>query len=128
MIGILEQSCPVWHSSLTAENREDFERIQKTSLKLILGQKYKNYEHAMNILELESLQDQRQAITLGFAKTCLKNEEIMKMFPLNIKKHHMKKRKLEKFKVTHAVTERYQKSAKIQMQHMLNDDEKKKAS
>ena len=69
---ILEQSCPVWHSSLTDENREDLERVQKTSLKIILGPKYNNYEKALNLLELESLQDRRESLCLRFAQKCVK--------------------------------------------------------
>ena len=37
---VLEQSCVVWHSSLTQENREDMERLQKTFCKLVLKDKY----------------------------------------------------------------------------------------
>ena len=33
---ILEQSCVVWHSSLTAENRQDIERVHKKTLRIIL--------------------------------------------------------------------------------------------
>ena len=33
---IVEQSCQVWHSSLTLENVHDLERIQKNALKIIL--------------------------------------------------------------------------------------------
>ena len=32
---ILEQSSVVWHSSLTKENEEDLERVQKSALKII---------------------------------------------------------------------------------------------
>ena len=41
---ILEQSCVVWHSSLTEENVLDLERVQKAAIRLKLGEKYKNYE------------------------------------------------------------------------------------
>ena len=34
---LLEQSAVVWHSSLTEENINDLERIQKTACKIILG-------------------------------------------------------------------------------------------
>ena len=33
---ILEQSATVWHSSLTQENKEDLERVQKSAFKVIL--------------------------------------------------------------------------------------------
>ena len=43
----LEQSCVLWHSSLTQENSEDLERRQKTFTKLVLQEKYKTYEQAL---------------------------------------------------------------------------------
>ena len=33
---VLEQSCAVWHSSLTQENTDDLERTQKTFAKMVL--------------------------------------------------------------------------------------------
>ena len=36
---ILEQSCVVWHSSLTEENVFDLERFQKAAIKIILDKK-----------------------------------------------------------------------------------------
>ena len=45
-----------------------------------------------------------------------------KMFPINEKQHLMDKRNIEKSKVSFASTERYRKSALVQMQHMLNKD------
>ena len=35
---LLEQSAPVWHSSITQENSDDLERVQKSALKIILKQ------------------------------------------------------------------------------------------
>ena len=40
---ILEQSCVVWHSSLTEENSNDLERVQKSAVKIILANKYIDY-------------------------------------------------------------------------------------
>ena len=37
---ILEQSCQVWHSSLSLENLQDLERVQKNALKIILQDEY----------------------------------------------------------------------------------------
>ena len=45
---LLEQSSNVWHSGLTNENENDLERVQKVALKIILKEKYKNYENALN--------------------------------------------------------------------------------
>ena len=57
---ILEQSCVVWHSSLTLENSLDIERIQKNSLRIILQNKYNNYEEALEKLNLETLEQRRK--------------------------------------------------------------------
>ena len=54
---ILEQSCVVWHSSLTEENVLDLERVQKAVIRLILGEKYKNYEDGLLKVNLESLKE-----------------------------------------------------------------------
>ena len=40
----LEFSSNVWHSSLTNENRQDMERVQKAALRVILGSEYKTYK------------------------------------------------------------------------------------
>ena len=122
----LEQSAVVWHSSLSAENINDLERVQKSALKIILGDKYKGYKRALNDLCIESLVERRESLCLKFAKRCLKNEKAMKMFPLNDKKHQMNTRNAQKFKVEHANTGRFKTSAIIYMQNLLNENEKSK--
>ena len=72
---VCEQSISVWHSSLTHQNTEDIERIQNVAFKIILKDKYKSYQHAQNILELQSLKDRREELCLTFAKKCLGNEK-----------------------------------------------------
>ena len=52
---VLEQSCVVLHSSLTQENIEDLERCQKIFTKLVLKDKYLNYEDALIKLNLDCL-------------------------------------------------------------------------
>ena len=37
---ILEQSAVLWHSSLTNENKLDLERVQKSAIRIILGERY----------------------------------------------------------------------------------------
>ena len=64
---LLEQACTVWHSGLTVENTNDLERVQKCALKIILKNSYKNYQNALNILELESLESRREFLCLQFA-------------------------------------------------------------
>ena len=44
---VIEQSAVVWHSSLSAKNRKDLERVQKAAIKVILGRKYSTYTKAI---------------------------------------------------------------------------------
>ena len=121
MRSILEHSATVWHSSLTEENRNDLERVQKTALKVILGDSYKSYKNALNVLNLETLNDRRNELCLTFALRTSKHKKLQKMFPLNEKTHLMETRKSEKFKVYNAHTDRLKDSAVIFMQNLLNE-------
>ena len=51
---IFEYCCVVWSSSLTIAQGEALERVQKVSLKVILGPVYVNYQSALSVVELET--------------------------------------------------------------------------
>ena len=114
------------HSSITVENREDLERVQKTVLKIILGLRYKSYQNALDILELETLEKRREKLCLNFARKASKHPKCKNMFPFNEKIHKMKTRRPSKFKVLNANTERMKKSQLIFMQTLLNKNELRK--
>ena len=122
---IVEQSTSVWNSSLSNKNIEDIERIQKSALKLILRQRYKTYENALNIMELESLKDRREYLNLKFAKSCIKNEKMQQYFRPVEKIHNMMTRNKSKFEVFKAKRKRLQNSPIIHMQRILNEDYRK---
>ena len=116
----------MWHSSLTKENREDLERVQKAALKVILKNDYQNYKDALKLTDLQSLDDRREAIGMKFAKNCLKNRNFSKLFPLKNQNHAMKVRHPLKYQVNKANTERYKCSSIPYMQRLLNDDSRKR--
>ena len=119
----------MWHSSLTEENSNDLERVQKSAIKIILKDKYPGYKQGLAKLGLESLKSRREDLCLNFAKKCVKSDKLQHMFPKNIKSHDMSTRKEEKYNVQFANTERLQNSPIIFMQKLLNmDDLKKKQS
>ena len=70
---ILEQSCVVWHSSLTQENSEDLERVQKCAARIIMGNEYKNYEDALQKISLDTLKERRNTLCINFARKCLES-------------------------------------------------------
>ena len=82
---LLEQSATVWHSSLTKENKSDLERVQKTALKVILGDSYINYETALRKLDMENLYSRRRNLCLRFAIKASRNPKCREMFPVNDK-------------------------------------------
>ena len=84
---VIEQSSVVWHSSLTQENTDDLERTQKSFCKIVLREKYNSYENALMILNMESLKDRRESLSLKFAKSGLKFNKLNDLLPLNTKKH-----------------------------------------
>ena len=122
---ILEQSATVWHSSLMEENRNDLERVQKTALKVILGDKYITYKNALNILDILTLNDRRDKLCLTFAQRAAKHPKMKKMFPENERTHQMVTRLPEKYKVQHAFTDRLKNSPLIFMQNLMNEEESK---
>ena len=52
---ILEQSAVVWHSSLSAKNTRDLERVQKVAVRVILGKNHTTYKEGLKNLNLEDL-------------------------------------------------------------------------
>ena len=99
---ILEQSNVVWHSSLTKQNEEDLERVQKSAVKLI---SLKTRRVCRNVTEKNIKSDNLRAKSL---------------FPEKDKIHQMATRNEENFKVNHANTGRLMKSSIPYMQRILN--------
>ena len=121
----LEQSAPVWHSSLTKENKEDLERVHKSAIIIIMGEEFKGYQKSLDKLDIETLDARRESLCLNFALKTSKNPKMKKMFPLKDKHHDMQTRQPEKYVVQHANTERLKKSSIIYMQNLLNIHENK---
>ena len=121
---ILEHSCQVWHYSITEEEKDDFERVQKVACKIILKNRYSSYEQALDILNLDTLDDRREILCLKFAKKCAKHRKTKDMFPLN-PSDDKNTREREKYLVQHATTSRLRDSTLPQLQRALNTDDKK---
>ena len=64
---ILEFGSPVWNSNLTKDEVSSIERVQKSFLHIVLGQRYNNYESALRIVNLETLEKRRTQLCLSFA-------------------------------------------------------------
>ena len=115
----MEQSCVVWHSSLTKGEIMDIERIQKVALRIIIKQEYTSYEYALKSCGLKTLSERRTDLSLRFAKKCTVNPKTTDMFPQT--RQERKTRVTGKFEVTRAKTGRLAKSAIPYMQKLLNN-------
>ena len=70
---LLEYACPVWHSALTQYQRNQIERVQKRSLRIILSYQYLSYSQALELTGLQSLEERRQYLCLEFARKVFKS-------------------------------------------------------
>ena len=88
---------------------------------MVLGKKYINYQTALLMLNLTTLEERYKIINLKFAKYAIQNNIMNDIFIEN-KNVYYETRNHEKYNVCHANTERRRKFSVIQMQHMLNED------
>ena len=70
-----EQSAVVWSSSLTEQNKNDLEIMERSALEIILGSKYESYKRALVKLNLETLEERREYQCSKSYQKCRKNEK-----------------------------------------------------
>ena len=80
---VLEYCSTVWHFTLTAEQSQQIEKVQETSLKINLGDEYSGYENSLRAVGLDSLKTMRENKCLSFGIKCLLHPVHSSMFPLN---------------------------------------------
>ena len=117
---IAEYCSVAFHSSLTIEQSEKLERIQKTCLRVILGDMYVDYSSALEMSGLDKLSSRRESRCLNFSLKCLKHPRNSRLFPINNLPHAHDVRNSEKFQVNFARTSTYQDSTIPYCQRLLN--------
>ena len=125
---ITEYCTDAYHSSLTVSQTTDLERIQKTCLKIILGDNYVSYPATLEMTGLESLYDRRETRCLNCALKSLKHPIQSKIFPpnRNLNNINTEVRNKEQFQVNFAQTQQYKRCAIPYCQRLLNDHFNKK--
>ena len=120
---VIEQSCVVWHSSLTQENSESIEHVQKCAVRLMLQGRYKTYIQGLQTLDISSCHDRRIQLSLSFAKKSLLNDKMTHLFPLNARSY-MPTRNQDKYKEFQSNTTRMANSTVPFLRKLLNNDDK----
>ena len=118
---VTEYCSTAFHNSLTVEQDQKLEAIQKVALRVILGQDYLSYEEALSKTSLVSLNKRRQDRCIKYALKASRHPDNMQMFPPNTVESPQVTRNREKFHVNFAHTESYRKSAIPSLQWLLND-------
>ena len=121
----LDQSAVVWNGSLTQKNVRDLERVQKAAIRIICGRNYESYSQTLNELGMVTLSERRESLCLKFAKKSLRVDNFGHLFPVSKKKHQMKTRGGDVYRVSKGFSERFCKSAIPYLQRLLNKDKKK---
>ena len=118
---ILELAVPVWHSGLTKQQSINIERIQKISFRIILGENFKNYKQACNILSAQTLEERRLKLCLNFAKKNLKSSN---SFFNKIEPNMNTRRRTSVVKEYKCRTNRFQNSSLPYLAKLLNQNNK----
>ena len=116
---ILEFAVPVWHSSITGEERLGIERIQKTAFHIILGEQYKSYTAALKTLRMDTLNSRRIKLCKKFATKSAKNSKFSKWFKVN-DKPSITRHKQPKYCQVYSRTVRFDKSPISYLTNILN--------
>ena len=90
-------------------------------MKVILQDRYLDYDNALSELGLSMLTNRREDICLSFAKSCLQNKRTLSWFPMKTEHDH-NIRINEKYEVEYANTERFRMSSLPYLQRLLNQN------
>ena len=80
---VLEFGVPVWNSSITKQEIQDIERVQKSFLRIVLGEKYINYDNALKVLKMDTLENRRKKLCETFATKAASDPKFSKWFKIN---------------------------------------------
>ena len=77
---LLEMAVPVWNPALTRGEATLIERVQKSALRVILGDQYLSYNQAMMTLGLDNLESRREKLCVSFASKAANHEKYSEWF------------------------------------------------
>ena len=123
VLSVLQFATPAWSTLLTVLEKARIESVLKTGLFLVYGERYQNFNWALNEAQMCTLEEQRTRMLKNFTKHCLKNSKFNKWFRKteqeDIQGVATRQRKLT-YKPVLARTSAYAKSAIPQMVRIAN--------
>ena len=118
---VLEFAVPAWNGDLKHEDQKNIERVQRTALHIMLGERYHSYTTALETLGLESLSARRHNLCLKFARKASKHPKHF----VPAKKSANTRQKQDKFSPVYALHTRFKNSPISYLTNLLNNDKKK---
>ena len=106
---LLEYAAPVWSGGLTQNQKDRLERIQKRALRIILRREYSDYDSALVISHLKTLESRRNDLCLKFFQKTLTFTDQFKQY-LPQRQHNRSLRNLRKIPDFRCRTVRMQNS------------------
>ena len=119
---LAEFAAPAFHSSLTQQQSNELEMLQKKAFAIILGSNYRSYRNALEKLSQETLHSRRLQLCKNFAVKCTIHPRHSDLFTLNPRYSNSRNKK--KFIEPKCCTSRYYKSAVPFLTRLLNKIEK----
>ena len=116
---MLEQAFNLWHTSITKEQEQSLERVQKSALKIFLNNKYLSFSNACDTLNKVNLKSRRQQLFERFTAKNINHQKFKQLFKENNTKQ-CNLRNINEYEVKQATTKRLEKSTIIQMQKFAN--------
>ena len=80
---ITEMACPAWNGGLTQQEQRGLERIQRTAMAIIRGDKHTTYQEALDHFGMDKLEVRRETLCLKFALKAYRNPKFTKWFAPN---------------------------------------------
>ena len=114
---IVEMAVPVWNPGITKQQAVDIERIQKLAFKIILQDKYQNYELACTFFATDTLEKRRTTLCYRFA---VKNSKSDHSFFTNVVNHAKTRQTGNKVYEYKCNFERFRKSSIPYLARLLN--------
>ena len=120
---ILEYAVPAWQGSITMQEKQDIERVQKVALRIIFGDQYETYSNALKLAKLDTLETRKTNICIKFAMVAEKHSKHKNWFKPKLKLNT--RQKVDKYMKPIARTERLRNSPICFLTSLLNKHYKK---
>ncbi|XP_041467756.1 uncharacterized protein LOC121418118 [Lytechinus variegatus] len=118
---LMEYCAPVWSSSLTTQQSDSIERVQRRALRMISYPDQHHYDELLSRFNIPSLAERRKDLLTNFAKSILVSSRHRHLLPAE--RQHVSRGRLRNshhLDLPYTRTERYRKSSVPSLVKLIN--------